>query len=67
LPCNGAPARRSARRHASGKEGNKTGLSAIGITVERANAVAHVLGFDDCGCESRKAWLDALGKRVGIG
>ena len=43
------------------------GLSAIGITVERANAVAQVFGFDDCGCESRKVWLDALGKRFGIG
>jgi hypothetical protein len=43
------------------------GLAAVGITKERANAAAQAVGFDDCGCEGRQAWLNSIGRHVGIG
>jgi hypothetical protein len=43
------------------------GLSAIGITKERAQRVANAVGLKDCGCAKRqKAWNEA-GRRIGIG
>ena len=43
------------------------GLSAVGITKERAQAVASAVGIKDCGCGKRQAALNAVGKRLGIG
>ena len=40
------------------------GLSAVGITPARVSAV---LGVKDCGCKKRKAKLNELGRRLGIG
>jgi len=39
------------------------GLSAIGITKERASALAG----GDCGCSKRQEQLNELGRRIGIG
>jgi hypothetical protein len=44
-----------------------SGLSAIGITKERAQAVAQAVGLDDCGCGQRQAALNEFGYRLGIG
>lgn len=44
-----------------------TGLSRIGITKSRAQRVAAAFGIADCGCSRRRAALNALGKRFGIG
>jgi hypothetical protein len=43
------------------------GLSAVGLTKERAQAVASAVGIKDCGCGKRQAALNAVGKRLGIG
>lgn len=43
------------------------GLSAIGITEERVQAIAAAVGIRDCGCKGRRAALNAAGKRLGIG
>lgn len=43
------------------------GLSAIGVTKERAQAVANAVGVKDCGCAKRQAALNDLGRRIGIG
>jgi hypothetical protein len=43
------------------------GLSAVGITKERAQAVAAVVGVKDCGCKKRQERLNQLGRRLGIG
>jgi len=42
-------------------------LSAVGITKERAQAVAAVVGVKDCGCKKRQERLNELGRRLGIG
>lgn len=42
-------------------------LSAVGITKERAQAVANAVGVNDCGCAKRQAALNDLGRRIGIG
>jgi hypothetical protein len=43
------------------------GLSAVGITKERASAAAKLVGIEDCGCSKRQQQLNELGHRVGIG
>jgi hypothetical protein len=43
------------------------GLSAVGITKERAQAVAAAVGVKDCGCKKRQERLNELGRRLGIG
>jgi hypothetical protein len=40
------------------------GLSALGITPERASKA---LGVKDCGCKKRQQQLNDLGRRIGIG
>lgn len=40
------------------------GLSAVGITEDRAQAVARAAGFDDCGCRGRRESLNNLGRKV---
>lgn len=42
------------------------GLSAVGITKERAQAVASAVGVKDCGCDKRQARLNELGTRLGL-
>jgi hypothetical protein len=42
-------------------------LSAVGVTKERADAVAVAVGWDGCGCEERKEFLNDAGLRIGIG
>ena len=37
--------------------------AAIGITPERANSVAQTFGFEDCGCDERKLFLNRIGSR----
>ena len=44
-----------------------SGLAAVGITKERAQAVANAVGVKDCGCAKRQAALNELGRRIGIG
>lgn len=39
------------------------GLSAIGITKERAQAVASAVGAKDCGCRQRQAKLNEIGAK----
>jgi hypothetical protein len=43
------------------------GLSSIGITKERAQAVAQAVGLEDCGCAERQMELNELGRRLGFG
>lgn len=43
------------------------GLAVVGITKERAQAVANAVGIKDCGCAQRQKALNELGKRLGIG
>ena len=44
------------------------GLARVGITKERAQAVASAVGVKDCGCKGRQAALNALGREwLGIG
>jgi hypothetical protein len=43
------------------------GLAAVGITKERAQAVAAAVGVKDCGCKKRQERLNELGRRLGIG
>jgi len=42
------------------------GLSAVGITKERAQAVASAVGVKDCGCRKRLAALNRLGEKIGL-
>lgn len=42
------------------------GLSAVGITKERVQAVASAVGVKDCGCGKRQAALNRLGERIGL-
>jgi len=43
------------------------GLDAIGVTKERAQAVASKVGIKDCGCKKRQEALNNLGRKFGIG
>lgn len=43
------------------------GLSAVGITKDRAQAVAQSVGIEDCGCHERQELLNRLGYKLGIG
>jgi hypothetical protein len=43
-----------------------TGLSAVGITKERVQAVASKVGIKDCGCAKRQAALNRLGEKLGL-
>lgn len=43
------------------------GLAAVGITKDRAQAVANAVGIKDCGCREREAALNRAGYRLGIG
>ena len=44
-----------------------SGLAAVGITKERAQAVASAVGVKDCGCKKRQEKLNELGRKFGIG
>jgi hypothetical protein len=39
----------------------------VGVTKDRAQAVAELAGFEDCGCAKRQERLNELGRMVGIG
>lgn len=43
-----------------------SGLAAVGITKERAQAVASAVGVKDCGCRGRQAALNKLGEKLGL-
>ena len=43
------------------------GLSAVGITKDRAQTVANAVGLEDCGCVERQQQLNEFGYRLGIG
>lgn len=43
-----------------------SGLAAVGITKERAQAVANTVGVQDCGCGKRQAALNKLGEKLGL-
>ena len=42
-------------------------FASVGITTDRAQAVAELAGFEDCGCAKRQERLNEIGYRVGIG
>jgi hypothetical protein len=42
-------------------------LSAVGITKDRAQAVANAVGVKDCGCRGRQEALNRIGYQIGIG
>jgi hypothetical protein len=42
-------------------------FASVGITKDRAQAVAELAGFEDCGCAKRQQRLNELGRMVGIG
>lgn len=42
-------------------------FASVGITKDRAQAVAELAGFEGCGCKQRQAKLNELGYRLGIG
>ena len=44
-----------------------SGLAAVGITKERAQAVANAVGVRDCGCDGRQEPLNRAGYALGIG
>jgi hypothetical protein len=44
-----------------------SGLSAVGITKQRVQAVASAVGVKDCGCSQRQEALNELGRKIGIG
>ena len=44
-----------------------SGLAAVGVTKERAQAVANAVGVKDCGCKTRQERLNQLGRKFGIG
>lgn len=45
----------------------EAGLTAIGITKERVQAVASAVGIKDCGCSKRREALNRAGRQLGIG
>jgi len=65
LPASSARVRRNCRPGLGDMVA--TGLAAVGITKERAQAVANAVGVKDCGCKQRQQALNALGRRLGIG
>lgn len=42
-------------------------FASVGITKDRAQAVAQAVGLDDCGCEQRQQMLNEWGRAIGIG
>ena len=42
-------------------------FASVGITKDRAQAIAELAGFEDCGCAGRQERLNELGFKVGIG
>jgi hypothetical protein len=42
-------------------------FASIGVTKDRAQAVANAIGVEDCGCAQRQERLNELGRMVGIG
>jgi hypothetical protein len=42
-------------------------FASIGVTKDRAQAVAELAGFEDCGCKQRQQALTEWGYKVGIG
>ena len=42
------------------------GLSAVGITKGRVQAVASAVGVSDCGCGKRQAALNKIGEQLGL-
>jgi hypothetical protein len=42
-------------------------LSAIGITEARVARLAAAAGIEDCACHERREWMNAAGRRLGIG
>lgn len=42
------------------------GLSAVGLTKARVQAVASAVGIKDCGCAKRQAAANRLGARLGL-
>lgn len=44
-----------------------SGLAALGLTKERAQAISDVFGIRDCGCRRRQQQLNELGRRIGVG
>lgn len=59
--------RRAERAAASAKPGLgdyvAAGLAAMGITKERAQAVASAVGVNDCGCRKRQEQMNAAGAK----
>lgn len=43
------------------------GLSSVGITKQRAQAVANAIGIRDCGCSKRQEAMNEWGRTIGIG
>lgn len=43
------------------------GLAAVGITKDRAQAVAQAVGLEDCGCQQRQDALNRVGYKFGLG
>ena len=41
--------------------------ASVGINKDRAQAVAELAGFEDCGCAGRQERLNELGYAMGIG
>lgn len=37
--------------------------AAIGVTPERADSVAQAFGFEGCGCDERRLFLNRVGSR----
>lgn len=69
LPIPGG-GRATARTCRSGGLGDMVadGLAKVGITKERAQAVANAVGVKDCGCSQRQAQLNEIGREwLGIG
>lgn len=65
LPASSARVRRNCRPGLGDMVA--AGLSAVGITKERAQAAANAVGVKDCGCQQRQQALNALGRRLGLG
>lgn len=42
-------------------------LASVGVTKDRAQAVANAFGVADCGCAKRQAALNKIGRAIGIG
>ena len=42
-------------------------FASVGITKDRAQAVANAIGVEDCGCKQRQQALTEWGYKVGIG